>query len=179
MSVAPDYAQPIEGWRAWRVVTGRCGARLASIHYDGEWVPGEPLVARCQQRRRSLRHPFVGLPLDHGAPQVDCRCGVYAAATRTDAVSYATTLSLRACAVYAIGAVDLWGAVIEHSRGWRAAQAYPKRLYLESVGVAPERLRRIALELADYGVPVSVVDGPAAEPRCSRAAGVARSRLHG
>jgi hypothetical protein len=56
-----------------------------------------------------------------------------------------------------IGQVRLWGKVIECERGWRAALAYPERLYVP-MRPADERARRRSAEIAaglrDYGVPV-------------------------
>ncbi len=68
-----------------------------------------------------------------------------------------------------IGTVSLWGTVVECEHGWRAEYAYPRRIY---VPVTARRrlflvggLRRpappaekIAVQLADYAVPVELVE---------------------
>jgi hypothetical protein len=62
---------------------------------------------------------------------------------------------------YAVGRVSLWGVVIECERGWRAAYAYPARLYVPTRSVARRpRLssRELAEGLAGYGVSVTVTD---------------------
>jgi hypothetical protein len=64
-----------------------------------------------------------------------------------------------------IGRVSLWGRVVECERGWRAACAYPARLYLPLgrhgrlsflSGPAADA-ERLALALRIYGVPVELV----------------------
>jgi hypothetical protein len=57
--------------------------------------------------------------------------------------------------LFVIGTVSLWGDVVECERGWRAAFAYPSRLFvpLGFPGAAEQ-----AVGLADYGVPVELVD---------------------
>ena len=45
MSVAPDYAEPIVGWRAWLVVVRGGGVAAASVVYDALWLPRRELVA--------------------------------------------------------------------------------------------------------------------------------------
>ena len=54
-----------------------------------------------------------------------------------------------------IGTVSLWGDVVECERGWRAAFAYPSRIFVPlGVPGAAEQ----AEGLTDYGVPVELVD---------------------
>ena len=96
-----------------------------------------------------------------------CSCGVYAAATQASAAAYAAQWRRggrpsggngREAAV-AIGAVWLWGRVIEGEGGWRASAAYPARVCLlrESLlGPGLAELRR-RLEAA-YGVPVEITE---------------------
>lgn len=86
----------ISAWRAWRVQ----GLRLRSLYQPEIWEPGVPMV---------------------GDPETK---GVHAFKT-----AYETFREVRDAEVYsrwntveqiAIGKVDLWGAVIEHERGYRA-----------------------------------------------------------
>lgn len=106
--------EEIEGWRAWSVVERDGVFVLSSLTRAEEWVPGEPFVATCSRRR-------------HGVPGRRCSCGVYAAADRNELAD------LGRIAGAAIGQVSLWGQVAEHSRGYRAATAYPSRLRLVCV----------------------------------------------
>jgi hypothetical protein len=59
---------------------------------------------------------------------------------------------------WVIGQVWLWGKVIEAERGWRAALAYPNRLFLPvggiRPGVPPEEIIR---DLTTYGVPIKTI----------------------
>jgi hypothetical protein len=59
-----------------------------------------------------------------------------------------------------IGRVSLWGSVVEGELGFRAASAYPEHLYVpprRANGPAVPALA-IADGLADYGVPIEVLD---------------------
>ena len=61
-----------------------------------------------------------------------------------------------------IGRVALWGEVVEGTRGWRASRGYPAELWvpqLDGDGTEIAELESIAIDLADYGVPVHVCDG--------------------
>jgi len=69
---------------------------------------------------------------------------------------------LRPLVHHVIGRVALWGDVVEGSRGWRAALAYPAELWLPPLDVDRRDVPRseaVAFDLADYGVPVHVCDG--------------------
>ena len=88
-------------------------------------------------------------------------CGIHAFKERADAEVYPSTWEARrsggarSADVYAIGRVSLWGRIVEHERGYRAALAYPFDLFLQA------QHHRLAIPLAArYGVEVTV-----AEPR--------------
>jgi hypothetical protein len=60
-----------------------------------------------------------------------------------------------------IGRVSLWGSVVECQDGWRASRAYPERLYVPSLLEGHELAhgaKKIALELAAYGVPIEPLE---------------------
>ncbi len=161
LSAAPDYVEPIVGWRVWLVVTEGKGFRLRSVVYDALWSPRNELVARC------LQHTFR-LPWRKGSKHVPpaggCGCGIYAAREPEDVASYlegrssADTLSVHRV----IGTVSLWGGVVECTRGWRASRAYPKTIYVPTTRapywLRAERVDEVALALTDYGVPVELLD---------------------
>ena len=51
---------------------------------------------------------------------------------------------------------------MEGSRGWRASRAYPAEVWLPQLDIDGHDIagiEEIALDLADYGVPVRVCDG--------------------
>jgi hypothetical protein len=57
--------------------------------------------------------------------------------------------------------VSLWGKVVRHEQGWRAARGYPARLWLPALEARGRRLsesEEIALGFADYGIPVELVE---------------------
>jgi hypothetical protein len=110
----PDYISPIVGYRLWRWDTGVLKSLNGQV-----WMPGRPLAAAC-------RRVAACVCPAHDAPQLDCRCGVYAAKT----FDHLRTLGCDELSIR--GKVNLWGRVVEHERGWRAQFAYPQCLYLAS-----------------------------------------------
>jgi hypothetical protein len=65
------------------------------------------------------------------APQSYCQCGLYASTSVKAAASFVRGRGSPPEAIGAvIGRVFLWGSVVECERGWRAARAYPARLYV-------------------------------------------------
>jgi hypothetical protein len=161
MPGAPDYVEPVEAWRVWVVAQTTQGARLRSVFHDAVWRPDEPLSARCEHRRLSLRAPWRARTGTHPAPSESCRCGIYAALRPADVMAY---FSLRGPgeACRAIGRVALWGEVVECESGYRAQHAYPTHLYVPAFRRSRWPGRRADVEdvlfgLAAYGVPVEIV----------------------
>jgi hypothetical protein len=106
-------AEPIHAWRTWTLVGSRDGSRvrLAPIAGDGRpWPPRRPAAASCIRRRSHVR------------PELDCTCGLYAVESPDE------LRRTRDPAV--LGTVALWGRIVEHEHGFRAALAYPQRLRL-------------------------------------------------
>ena len=147
LTAAPDYFEPLVAWRVWAVEREDGVARLRSLYRPSIWPAGVPLVARCQSRRFRLWRRTV-----HEAPESTCTCGIYAVPPyyipkRGGALPPGCTPI--------IGQVLLWGDVVECERGWRGGFAYPARLYVPGVSVLAQE---IAADLADYGVPVELLD---------------------
>jgi hypothetical protein len=147
LTAAPDYFEPLVAWRVWAVEREDGVARLRSLYRPSIWPVGVPLVARCQSRRFRLWRRTV-----HEAPESTCTCGIYAVPPHH--------IPKRGCSfppgcTPIIGQVSLWGDVIECERGWRAAFAYPARLYVPGVSVLAQE---IAVDLGDYGIPVDLLD---------------------
>jgi hypothetical protein len=148
---APDYAEPLLAWRLWEVEEVHHVPRLRSLYRMCFWPVGVPLAARCNVRGLRLwREP-------HQAPATDCRCGIYAVP-----FEFISTLAIDEIfgatrRTFAIGAVSVWGEVVECEHGLRAGFAYPERLFVPSACTHAERA---ALGLEDYGVPVELVHAP-------------------
>lgn len=162
MSVAPDYAAPLIGWRAWAAVDDEHGLALGSVVYATRWPPRERLEAVCVHRARfGLLARLLRSHL-HEAPEEGCGCGIHAARTPDLALSYLERQALvRWSGSPLIGRVALWGRVIECERGWRGTFAYPTQLYLPRATLARRQgpdAHALAGQLAVYGVPVNVLE---------------------
>jgi len=98
----------------------------------------------------------------HAAPESRCTCGVHAMERVRHLGTYVPPAASRLVVQRAVGRVALWGDVIEGSRGWRAARAYPAEIWIPHADLRRQpvaELEEIAVELADYGVPVHICDG--------------------
>jgi hypothetical protein len=164
---APDYVEPIIGWRAWLVVAEGEEVRLSSVVYRIAWPPRSELEAECRRKIFSFPRIWRRKPTCHRAPEGRCRCGIYGAREADLAVSYVANplwqdQPLRRPPVHrAIGRVALWGTVVECKDGWRASRAYPQHIYLPARGQrddAPAKPRELATALSSYGVPVELID---------------------
>lgn len=119
-----EGTEPIDGWRLWRLGLGadrRPALLPAGSGGAGAWTPRRAAHARCgvPALLRGTRRP-------HDAPDPRCVCGIHASRALGDAPRDAPAYPTPPVA----GTVALWGRVIEHERGWRAAFAYPSRLTL-------------------------------------------------
>jgi len=165
---APDFCEPTLGWRVWDIVDQDGALRLRSPAFLTLWLPRREAVALCRRSFPSRR--VFGLP-EHRAPEERCSCGIYAAREAAQAVPYLSRLFPRRPGVLhrVVGRVSLWGRVVECERGWRGASAYPCALYVPTA--ARRRLfsfrrlppplvpaEEVALGLAEYGVPIELVD---------------------
>ena len=166
MILAPDYIEPVVGWRIWAVSESERRLRLRSLVFDATWPPGRPFVAECRERPHRLRRLWRRQPSMHRPPDWSCDCGIYATRRVAVAVRYAETYGSRHWRVLhrVLGRVSLWGSVLEYTDGWRAARAYPLELFIPRVGpVGSPGAEAIAEALADYGVRVEIVEGTGAE----------------
>ena len=119
-----EGTEPIDGWRLWRLGLGadhRPALLPAGSGGTDAWVPRREARARCgvPALLRGTRRP-------HDAPDPSCVCGIHASRALGDAPRDAPAYPTPPVA----GTVSIWGRVIEHERGWRAAFAYPSRLAL-------------------------------------------------
>lgn len=158
---APDYIEPVLGWRAWLVVEREGRPRLRSLFVPTVWAPRHELVAECLCPRVIPLPAFLRRPR-HDAPGRRCECGVYATDLKTTLryLRNARGLDDRPLA-RVLGRVALWGTIVECDRGWRASHAYPSELVVPARSLAGANvgpLEQLAAGLADYGVPVRLVD---------------------
>jgi hypothetical protein len=161
MTAAPDYLEPVEGWRLWKVVERDRRSFLGSLFYGGTWSYLVPFPAACEHRRFSLRTPWRRRPSGHPAPEESCTCGIHAAFEPSDVLPYLDRFAGHR-PYCALGRVALWGDVVECQRGYRAQYAYPTRLYVLDFGsrsrsrfdLLPET---VVEELDSYEVPVEVL----------------------
>jgi hypothetical protein len=159
--LAPDFADPIVGWRTWLVVRRPAGPRLASVVQRTVWEPRRELVCEClaPRRRLSFRRRPAHL---QGSPDSGCSCGIYASTDAELAGQYVFSgeFECRPALARVIGLVSLWGRVLKCPRGWRAEFAYPARIYIplhEDYAIWSTRVEELAFALTEYGVPVEVV----------------------
>jgi hypothetical protein len=158
----PDYVEPVEAWRVWRVAMRQGRVVLQSLFVGAVWEPGAPLVASCSGGHRSRWAPWRRKPNDHPAPELECRCGIYGVQSVAAARSYLEKPPLLCRDDRVIGRVALWGEVVEGPLGWRASHAYPIELFVPAAAGAHGLRRReytdeILLALEEYRVPVDVV----------------------
>jgi hypothetical protein len=155
LEAAPDFFEPLEAWRAWRVIERDGELALASVVKRTVWSAGEPLVADCLKARPF--HAWVRRRPPHPAPAERCECGVYASAL--DRACEYLRDSLPSALARVLGRVALWGSVVECERGFRASHAYPLELYVPADASTDRQTSPddIAQGLRRYGVPVQVL----------------------
>ena len=105
--------EPIVAWRAWALTGHRDGTELLLRPVAGRsrpWRPMEAAEAACKHARL------------HGAPNVDCSCGLHG--------THDVEILRRTRCPAVLGRVAFWGRVIEHELGYRAQFGYPQRLAL-------------------------------------------------
>jgi len=135
-------AAPVIGWRVWIATATADGLRLGSVLHHEVWTPETTALASCQRHDDFFAEPMP----PHWAPSSECGCGFHAARDPVDALRYLQGRDEPETVCRLLGEVALWGRLVETEAGWRAAAAYPVRLY-----VADET---IAEALDVYGVPV-------------------------
>src|SRR5262249_49137314 len=94
MSVAPDYAAPLIGWRAWAALEDQGGLGLRRIPLHSRRPPEGRLVAVCRPQPGSRLLARLLRVEPHEAPDEGCQCGIYAACTPDLALPYLGRLGL-------------------------------------------------------------------------------------
>ena len=161
MIEVPDYAEPFETWRVWKVVRHEGEYTLGSVVQRTLWPAGEAFIAECLRFRRVMRHLLR--KRRHEAPEADCECGIYGAPLERVG-QYVADFPCGGIA-RVVGQVALWGTVVECERGLRASHAYPRRIYVPADAGEPWRVSwdEVALSLWRYGVPVELLPSRATE----------------
>jgi hypothetical protein len=160
----PDFVEPLEAWRVWRVGMLQGRVVLKSLFTGTVWEPAIPLSAACTQRHRPRWRPWRLEPSEHAPPDMSCRCGIYGVQSVVAARSYLERPDLLCRGERVIGRVALWGTVVEGQLGWRASRAYPIELFVPAPAVVRSGFRRrayvdeILRALEEYRVPVDVVE---------------------
>lgn len=107
---APDFIEPVLGFRAWRLRD----EQIVSPYVDLPWT-GETLRARCLRERVHFRP--AAAPHEDPAPVFGCGCGIYAYFQPVDRAGGDPQ--------FIRGAVVLWGRIEVHAEGMRAEFARP------------------------------------------------------
>lgn len=128
MMHAPDYAEPVQAWRAWRIDGD---GTLRSVAWDRTWPAREVAVAGCAFGSR------------HVAPAGHCSCGWYGLSDPTPLWTGGDV----------VGRAYLWGRIVVHAAGYRAEYAYPAALILRPRHDRATR-RALARAAERYGVPL-------------------------
>lgn len=148
----PDFMEPIVGWRFWLVNGDNHLTGWGNPSIRGHvWPCYEPSVAvhrgyypcngqvLCHDRRNGVVASYNG-------------CGHYAlksidmlSSIVQDIICYSHAKRERLI----IGQVNLWGTIVEHTKGYRAQFAYPK-MFFGSIGLG-ETASAVA---ENYGVPL-------------------------
>jgi hypothetical protein len=159
VTLVPDLAAPIAGWRIWNVMNVGRGLELISPIRPVPWRHRSPTTATCG----------AGCAL---CPSPTCRCGLYA----TAGLDVLMPLAHRGGAAV-LGCTALWGRVVEHTDGWRGEHGYPLVLFVLS-GMPEQTIERVRrLRRARW----STADGSLRLDDCASAEALARelARLYG
>lgn len=152
--------EAIVGWRGWNIVHPHFLFTNSTV-----WLPQERTEAFC-----TTRYHAEG----ERVPVENCSCGIYAFTMAHEVKEQNYTHQTL------LGEVFLWGKVIEHSRGYKAEYAYPKKFYAKSEELYWEEnqhntvnsishmprdkqyeayIRLVNFIAYRYAVPIEVVDG--------------------
>ena len=109
----PLSLDPIVGWRTWRLKRHDDVPTLVSVTREVMWPPQAVMRSAC-------------IACGANGPGRACSCGLYAASTP----EYLAASGIFNARTSVVGAVAMWGRVVEHDNGARARFAYPARLRL-------------------------------------------------
>ena len=120
-SPAPDFIEPIVGFRSWRVVDGA----LRSVYLPVFWTSAEMSATCLHAQAPDATEPRPVPAAIHAAPDRGCTCGIYA--------YYEPDLNFPTVDHQGVaGIVSLWGTIEVHEDGMRAEHARVEALALYS-----------------------------------------------
>jgi hypothetical protein len=132
---APDYIEPMIGWRTWNLTQAYDQPRLVSPSHSMLWIPGQAAHALCTH--------------DRAQRLAGCRCGINSFASEQHLINSG---EYRSAPVW--GSVRLWGEVHEFEIGMRAQYGAPNVLFVDPRVKGADQ---VAAELGRaYGVPCEV-----------------------
>ncbi len=143
--MTPDYFAPLTAWR--RFALTHSNSVLMSVNQQLPWPSAESPEACCIVEASM---PFSRFPPhlpDEPCPKQDCCCGFYAFTDRADAEQHDQGSVL--------ARVVIWGRVVVHTRGYRAARMRICELFISHpLATALPALR------ARYHVPITIEELP-------------------
>jgi hypothetical protein len=142
---APDFIEPLVGFRSWRVVDGR----LRSVYLPVFWDEAE-MHAQCLHFAAPDADAPRSAPAGHTAPDRGCTCGIYA--YYEPDVNFPTVDYRGVC-----GIVTLTGSIELHEDGMRAEQARIEALALYSRWTT-RQLDAVRSVAAELGVDLTDLD---------------------
>jgi hypothetical protein len=158
-------AEPIIGWRQWRVTDHEGTILLGSMTIRDVWE-ADLMIGACRRLPGATR-PGSRPSAQHPVPDLACTCGVYAHKL------YQPRPAVFRAGVYAAGPVALSGRVIEGTRGYRAERgriAGPLELGMHCTGARKFRSAaegRCAATYPDGPMPEwTVIEGRRITPMC-------------
>jgi hypothetical protein len=140
-AVAPDLAETVVGFRAWRIV----GDQLLSPFIPCTW-DGPVMHARCWPAYKRILLGEGWVHDAHPSPHPDCQCGVYAYHRPGAQAYYGEWLWVE-------GVVSVWGRLEAHRDGLRAEHARIEALSRPPEN-EPERRRAVTVIAERLDVPL-------------------------
>lgn len=132
-------AEPITGYRVWRVTTTPDGMALKSLNHDYVWAVENtaeclsgPSVVVPHPRSMTLNPP----PHEEAAPSRDCACGFYSMLPSQPLEEWSHLIYGK---VHASGTVALRGRVLKCSMGYKAEYAELQSPIIVDVGCAASK----------------------------------------
>lgn len=123
------------GWRGWdQVMQPGLICSMGTV-----WLPEERVEAFCRRQH------------EEGIPGLDCACGIYS--FNEPGLMKSEGYSRQAL----LGEIWLWGRVVEHTKGWKAEYAYPRKFYATQKKIKDQPQGLLEYIAFRYGVPLEII----------------------